>query len=129
MSDIKKSSDINKRRFHFVDGALFDKVRKFKAAAADRPSAGAATEVAKTSKPSAAVVTEIKTTSRASFIIPLMVGMTIGVHNGKEYVPVFIVEDMIQHRLGEFSRTRNFKAHGGDKNKERAAAAKKGGKK
>lgn len=100
-------SEIKKRRFAFVDGALFDKVRKFKAG----------------------LVKEIKTTSRASVIITEMVGLTIGVHNGKAYIPLNVNEQMIGYRLGEFVKTRTFSAHGGDKNAARAAAAKKGGKK
>ena len=51
--------------------------------------------------------------SRASIIIPDMVGLTIGVHNGKEHVPVRISEEMVGHKLGEFSATRKFRRHGG----------------
>ena len=57
--------------------------------------------------------TVIKTWSRASTITPEMVGYTIGVHNGREHVPVFIAEDMVGHKLGEFSPTRKFIKHGG----------------
>lgn len=57
--------------------------------------------------------TVIKTWSRASTISPEMVGFTFGVHNGKEHVPVFIVEDMVGHKLGEFSPTRKFIKHRG----------------
>ncbi len=57
--------------------------------------------------------TPIKTWSRAATITPEMVGITIAVHNGKEHVPVFIIEDMVGHKLGEFSPTRKFRAHGG----------------
>jgi small subunit ribosomal protein S19 len=57
----------------------------------------------------------IKTWSRASTIVPTMVGHTIGVHNGKAHVPVFITENMVGHKLGEFAPTRNFRGHGGDK--------------
>jgi len=58
----------------------------------------------------------IKTWSRASTIVPQMVGHTIGVHNGKAHVPVFCTENMVGHKLGEFSPTRTFKGHsGGDK--------------
>lgn len=53
----------------------------------------------------------IKTWSRASTISPEMVGLTIGVHNGREHVPVFITESMVGHRLGEFSPTRKFTGH------------------
>ncbi len=55
----------------------------------------------------------IKTWSRASMIIPGMVGSTIAVHNGKTFVPVFVTENMVGHKLGEFSPTRSFKGHGG----------------
>ena len=57
--------------------------------------------------------TIIKTWSRSSTITPEMVGFTIGVHNGKIHIPVFITEAMIGHRLGEFSPTRKFIRHGG----------------
>lgn len=57
----------------------------------------------------------VKTWSRASTIVPAMVGHTIGVHNGKAHVPVFITENMVGHKLGEFAPTRNFRGHGGDK--------------
>jgi len=57
----------------------------------------------------------IKTWSRSSMIIPGFVGETIAVHNGKTFVPVFITENMVGHKLGEFSPTRNFKGHGGKK--------------
>lgn len=60
----------------------------------------------------------IKTWSRSSTISPDMVGATIAVHNGKEHIPVFIVEDMIGHKLGEFSPTRKFRKHGGKMAKE-----------
>jgi small subunit ribosomal protein S19 len=55
----------------------------------------------------------IKTWSRSSTISPEMVGFTIAVYNGKEHIPVKIIEDMVGHKLGEFSPTRKFKAHGG----------------
>ncbi|MCL5258968.1 MAG: 30S ribosomal protein S19 [Vulcanimicrobiaceae bacterium] len=57
----------------------------------------------------------VKTWSRASTIVPAMVGHTIGVHNGKAHVPVFITENMVGHKLGEFAPTRSFRGHGGDK--------------
>jgi len=66
----------------------------------------------------------IKTWSRASVIFPEMVGYTIGVHNGKEHVPIFITEEMVGHRLGEFVLTRKFIKHGGRMAREEAAAAK-----
>ena len=65
----------------------------------------------------------IKTWSRSSTIFPEMVGHTIGVHNGKEHVPVFITEDMVGHKLGEFALTRKFIVHGGRIAREEAAAA------
>ena len=62
--------------------------------------------------------TVIKTWSRDCTITPEMVGFTFGVHNGKEHIPVFIVENMVGHKLGEFSPTRKFIKHGGKKQKE-----------
>lgn len=59
--------------------------------------------------------TVIKTWSRSSMIIPDMVGETIAVHNGKTFVPVFVSENMVGHKLGEFSPTRNFKGHSGNR--------------
>ncbi len=59
----------------------------------------------------------IKTWSRASMIIPDMVGETIAVHNGKTFVPVFVTENMVGHKLGEFSPTRNYKGHSGNRKK------------
>lgn len=53
----------------------------------------------------------IQTWSRRSTIFPQFVGLTIGIHNGKEHVPVYITEDMVGHKLGEFAPTRNFRAH------------------
>ena len=53
----------------------------------------------------------IKTWSRSSTIIPEMVGLTIAVHNGRKFIPVFITENMVGHKLGEFSPTRTFKGH------------------
>lgn len=55
----------------------------------------------------------IKTWARHSCISPEMVGFTIAIHNGKEHIPVFITEDMVGHKLGEFALTRKFKSHGG----------------
>ena len=66
----------------------------------------------------------IKTWSRASQISPEMVGFTFGVHNGREFIPVTIAEEMVGHRLGEFSQTRKFVRHGGKMQKELEAAAK-----
>lgn len=62
--------------------------------------------------------TVIKTWSRESVITPEMVGFTFGVHNGKNHVAVFVVENMVGHRLGEFAPTRKFIAHGGKLMKE-----------
>ncbi len=62
----------------------------------------------------------IKTWSRACTISPDMVGITIAVHNGKEHIPVFIIEDMVGHKLGEFAPTRKFRVHGGKMAKEQA---------
>lgn len=57
----------------------------------------------------------IKTWSRASTVLPDMIGLTIAVHNGRQHVPVFITDNMVGHKLGEFAPTRTFKAHSGDK--------------
>ena len=57
----------------------------------------------------------IKTWARYSTISPEMVGHTFGVHNGKEFVPVYVSEDMVGHKLGEFALTRTFKGHPADK--------------
>lgn len=57
----------------------------------------------------------VKTWSRRSMITPDFVGLTIAVYNGRQHVPVFINEDMVGHKLGEFSQTRTFKGHSGDK--------------
>ena len=57
----------------------------------------------------------IKTWSRRSMVIPEFVGMTIGVHNGKKFVSVFITEDMVGHSLGEFAPTRTFRLHSGQR--------------
>jgi small subunit ribosomal protein S19 len=85
----------------FVDGHLMAKVEKA-AAIKDR-------------KP-------IKTWSRRSTILPDFVGLTIAVHNGKQHIPVFVSENMVGHKLGEFALTRTFKGHAADK---KAAPAKK----
>ena len=57
----------------------------------------------------------IKTWSRPSTIFPQMIGHTIAVHDGRKHVPVYITEDMVGHRLGEFAPTRTFKGHAGDR--------------
>ena len=60
----------------------------------------------------------IKTWSRRSMVLPDFVGLTFAIHNGKQHVPIFITENMVGHRLGEFAPTRTFKAHGGVVKKE-----------
>jgi small subunit ribosomal protein S19 len=75
----------------FVDGHLLDKVKLTDTAAGKRQV--------------------IKTWSRRSTIIPEMVGLTIGVHNGRKFIPVFVTENMVGHKLGEFSPTRTFRGH------------------
>jgi small subunit ribosomal protein S19 len=57
----------------------------------------------------------IKTWSRRSTIVPELVGLTLAVHNGKKFIPVFVSEDMVGHKLGEFSPTRTYYGHSGDK--------------
>jgi len=57
----------------------------------------------------------IKTWSRRSTVIPEMVGLTLAVHNGRKFIPVFVSENMVGHKLGEFSPTRTFYGHAGDK--------------
>ena len=57
----------------------------------------------------------IKTWSRRSMIVPEMVGLTIAVHNGRNHMPIFISENMVGHKLGEFALTRTFKMHSGDR--------------
>jgi len=57
----------------------------------------------------------IKTWSRRSTIVPEMVGLTLAIHNGKKFIPIFVSENMVGHKLGEFSPTRTFYSHAGDK--------------
>ena len=57
----------------------------------------------------------VKTWSRRSTILPEMVGITLAVHNGRKFIPVFVTENMVGHKLGEFSPTRTFYGHAGDK--------------
>ena len=64
----------------------------------------------------------IKTWSRRSTIIPDAVGLTFAVHNGRKFVPVFVTENMVGHKLGEFAPTRTFHGHSGDKKKAATAA-------
>ena len=68
--------------------------------------------------------TIIKTWDRASSISPEMVGFTIGVHNGRQHIPIFITESMVGHKLGEFAHTRKFIGHGGKMAKTQAQAKK-----
>jgi small subunit ribosomal protein S19 len=75
----------------FIDGHLLEKISKLNAAGQKKP---------------------IKTWSRRSTITPEFVGHTFNVHNGKLFLPVFVTENMVGHRLGEFSLTRTFKKHG-----------------
>lgn len=82
------------RKGPFVDASLLKKVLK--------------TQSAQDKKP-------IKTWSRRSMIVPEMIGLTIAVHNGKVFVPVFVTENLVGHRLGEFAPTRTFKCHAGDR--------------
>lgn len=60
----------------------------------------------------------IKTWSRRSTIFPQFIGLTFAVHNGKEFIPVYVTEDMVGHKLGEFAQTRKFGGHGADKDKK-----------
>ena len=64
----------------------------------------------------------IKTWSRRSTVIPEMVGHTLAVHNGKKFVPVYVTENMVGHKLGEFAMTRTFRGHSGKKAAEKSAA-------
>ena len=57
----------------------------------------------------------IKTWSRRSTVVPEMVGLTFAVHNGRKFIPVFVTENMVGHKLGEFSPTRTFRGHAGDR--------------
>ncbi|MEK7659481.1 MAG: 30S ribosomal protein S19 [Patescibacteria group bacterium] len=68
--------------------------------------------------------TIIKTWSRDSSVTPEMIGFTIGVHNGKIHIPIFIAEEMVGHKLGEFSLTKKFTRHGGKMQRELEAQAK-----
>ena len=78
----------------FVDHHLMAKVRAAHATNSKRP---------------------IRTWSRRSMVIPDMVGLTLAVHNGRQHVPVYINENMVGHKLGEFAPTRTFKMHSGDR--------------
>ena len=78
----------------FVDGHLIKKVDTARAANDKRP---------------------IKTWSRRSTVLPEFIGLTIAVHNGKQHIPVFVTENMVGHKLGEFAPTRTFKGHSGNR--------------
>jgi small subunit ribosomal protein S19 len=78
----------------FVDHHLIKKVEEAAASNSKRP---------------------IKTWSRRSMVVPEMVGLTIAIHNGRQHVPVYISENMVGHKLGEFSITRTFRGHSGDR--------------
>ena len=65
----------------------------------------------------------IKTWSRRSMVVPDMVGLTIAVHNGKDHMPVFVSENMVGHKLGEFAATRVFRSHSADKKTTETPAA------
>ena len=80
----------------FIDGHLLKKVVEAKKASSKRV---------------------IKTWSRRSTVLPEMVGLTITVHNGKKFIPVFVTENMVGHKLGEFAPTRTFHGHAGGKGK------------
>jgi small subunit ribosomal protein S19 len=67
----------------------------------------------------------IKTWSRACTITPEFIGHTFAVHNGNKFMPVYISENMVGHKLGEFSHTRTFRAHSGQRKEEKAAGGKK----
>lgn len=78
----------------FVDGHLIKKVETAQASNDKRP---------------------IKTWSRRSTVLPEFIGLTIAVHNGRQHIPIFVTENMVGHKLGEFSLTRTFKGHAADK--------------
>jgi len=80
------------KKGYFIDGHLEDKVRKAQQSSDRRV---------------------IRTWSRRSTVTPDMVGLTIAVHNGKAHIPVFVSENMVGHKLGEFAPTRTFKGHAG----------------
>jgi small subunit ribosomal protein S19 len=69
----------------------------------------------------------IKTWSRRSTITPEMVGLTFGVHNGKRHIPIYVTENMVGHKLGEFAPTRTFKGHSGTKSEKAEKVAKVSG--
>lgn len=67
----------------------------------------------------------IKTWSRRSMVIPEMVSLTIAIHNGRQHIPVYVTENMVGHKLGEFSPTRTFKVHSGDRKVKTEKSAEK----
>jgi small subunit ribosomal protein S19 len=85
----------------FADHHLIDKVNRARATSDKRP---------------------IKTWSRRSTVLPDFVGLTIAVHNGKQHIPVYITENMVGHKLGEFALTRTFKGHPADRKVQVAPA-------
>ncbi len=78
----------------YIDGSLLEKITKAKEGSGEKV---------------------IKTWSRRSTITPELVGLTIAVHNGKKFIPIFITEDMVGYKLGEFAPTRTFHSHAGDR--------------
>jgi small subunit ribosomal protein S19 len=88
----------------FIYGHLMKKVNATQAASVKRP---------------------IKTWSRSSMVLPEMIGLTIAVHNGRDFVPIYITENMIGHKLGEFSITRTFRSHRAADKKAKGADEKK----
>lgn len=82
------------RKGPFVDLHLAKKVEEAKASSSKKP---------------------IKTWSRRSLVLPDMIGLTIAVHNGRQHVPVYVTENMVGHKLGEFAPTRTFKGHAADR--------------
>ena len=86
------------RKGPFVDLHLMKKVEKAKETNDKRP---------------------IKTWSRRSMVMPDMLGLTISVHNGRQHIPIFVSEDMVGHKLGEFAPTRTFRGHAGDRRAQR----------
>ena len=86
------------RKGPFVDLHLMKKVEKAKETNDKRP---------------------IKTWSRRSMVMPDKVGLTISVHNGRQHIPIFVSEDMVGHKLGEFAPTRTFRGHAGDRRAQR----------
>src|SRR3954464_12082161 len=86
----------------FVDGYLFDKVEALRASGRNDI---------------------IRTWARRSTIMPAFVGLTFAVHNGKKFVPVYVTENMVGHKLGEFAPTRTFMGHAGDRKVKKAGGA------